>query len=109
MAVHHQLPPPLSVDTQDPQLHVLIGQAGGARGVHTQNLRGGSALRAAVSKGITVFCREEKQSNYLNKTVLRRSLQIKNTICNIDTEGFEYGLTTNSQFWRETSPLAPPP
>ena len=51
MAVHHKFPPPVSLHTHDPQLGVLTGQAGGASGIHTQNLR----------SGIAVFCREEKQ------------------------------------------------
>jgi hypothetical protein len=48
------------VDAQDPQLPVVTGHVGGARGVHMQTLRGSATLRAAVSKGIAVFCREEK-------------------------------------------------
>ena len=63
MAFYHQVPLPLSVDTQDLQLRILNGHVGGARGVHTQNLRGGYALRAAVFKGIALFCREEKTYN----------------------------------------------
>ena len=38
MAVHRQWALPLSVDAQDPQLPVVTGHAGGARGVHTQTL-----------------------------------------------------------------------
>ena len=59
VAVHHQLPPPMSVDTQDPQLPVVTGHLGRAGGVHKQRIRGGVALPAAVSKEVAVFCREE--------------------------------------------------
>ena len=61
MAVNHQLVPNLSVDTQDPQLCVLTGHVGGARGVNMQTLQGSYALRDAASKGI-VFCREENMN-----------------------------------------------
>ena len=56
MAVHHQFPPPLCVDTQDVQLPVVTGQVGGARGVRVQTIRGGVVLSAAVSNVIAVFC-----------------------------------------------------
>ena len=62
MAFHVQFAPPFSVDTQDPQLCVLTGHVGGARGVNMQTLQGSFALRAAVSKGIAVFCREENMN-----------------------------------------------
>jgi hypothetical protein len=51
----------MSVDTQDPQLPVVTGHVGGARGVHMQTLQGGCALSVAVSKGIAVVCREENK------------------------------------------------
>ena len=38
MAVHRQWALPFSVDAQDPQLSVVTGHAGGARGVHMQIL-----------------------------------------------------------------------
>jgi hypothetical protein len=38
MAVHRQWALPFSVDAQDPQLPVVTGHVGGARGVHTQTL-----------------------------------------------------------------------
>ena len=60
IAVRRQWALHLSVDAQDPQVTVVTGHVGGARGVHMQTLRGSATLRAAVSKGIAVFCREEK-------------------------------------------------
>ena len=57
MVVFLQWGLPLSIDAQDPQLPIVTGHVGGARGVHTQTLRGGAALRAAVSDVIAVFCR----------------------------------------------------
>ena len=60
MAVHRQWALPFSVDTQDVQLPVVTAHVGGARGVHTQTLRGGAALRAAVSD-VIVFFREENR------------------------------------------------
>ena len=82
MAFHHQLPPPPPVDTQDPQLRVLTEHVGGASGVHMETLQGGSALGAAVSKGIAVFCKEEKQSTLC--TLYKSTKLFKNTICIID-------------------------
>ena len=38
MTVHRQWALPFSVDAQDPQLSVVTGHAGGARGVHMQIL-----------------------------------------------------------------------
>ena len=38
MAVQRQWALPFSVDTQDPQLPVVTGHAGGAKGVHMQTL-----------------------------------------------------------------------
>ena len=38
MTVHRQWALPFSVDTQDPQLPVVTGHVGGARGVHIQTL-----------------------------------------------------------------------
>ena len=61
MAAHRQWALPFSVDAQDPQLPIVTGHVGGARGVHTLTLRGGTALRAAISKGITIFCRRRKK------------------------------------------------
>ena len=69
MAVHRQWALAFSVDAQDPQLPVVTGHVGGARGVHTQTLRGVAALRATVSDVIAVFFREEnkdRESNGLN-------------------------------------------
>ena len=60
MAVHRQWALPLSVDAQDAQLPAVTRHVGGARGVHTQTLRGGAALRAAVSD-VIVFFREENR------------------------------------------------
>ena len=64
MAVNRQRALPLSVEAQDAQLPAVHG----ARGVHTQTLRGGAALRAAVSDVIYVFFREEtkRESNGIN-------------------------------------------
>ena len=53
---------PFSVDTQDPQLPVVTGHVGGARGVHMQTLRGGARPHAAVSKCITVFGRDKTKT-----------------------------------------------
>ena len=60
MAVNRQRALPLSVDAQDAQLPAVTRHVGGARGVHTQTLRGGAALRAAVSDD---FFREEKRES----------------------------------------------
>ena len=62
MAVHLQWALPLSVDAQVLQLPVVTGHVGGARGVHTQTLRGGAALGAAVSDVIDVFFSEENKA-----------------------------------------------
>ena len=43
------------------QLPAVTGHVGGGCGVNTQTLCGGAALRAAVSKSITVFCRGRKK------------------------------------------------
>jgi hypothetical protein len=56
MAVNRQRALPLSVEAQDAQLPAVHG----ARGVHTQTLRGGAALRAAVSD-VIFFFREENR------------------------------------------------
>ena len=61
MTVHHQLPPPFSVDTQDPQLPVVTGHVGRARAVRMQTIRGGAVLCAAVSNVIAVFCRGKQR------------------------------------------------
>ena len=60
MAVHCQWSLALSVDTEDPQLLVVTGHMGGARGVHMQTIQGGATLCAAISKGFAVFCKEGK-------------------------------------------------
>ena len=60
MAVHHQWALPFSVDTPNLQLLAVAGHVGGARGIHTQTLRGGAALRSAVSD-VIVFFREENR------------------------------------------------
>ena len=57
MAVHHKWALPFSMDAQDPQLPIVTGHVGGARGIKLQSLRGGATLCAAVSNVITVFCR----------------------------------------------------
>ena len=46
-----------SMDAQDPQLPILTGHVGGARGLQMQTIQGGAAVCAAVSKVIAVFCR----------------------------------------------------
>ena len=61
MAAHRQWAFPFSVDAQDPQRPIVTGHVGGARGVHTLTLRGGAALRAAISKGIAAYCRGRKK------------------------------------------------
>ena len=43
---------------------------GGARGVHTQTLRGGAALRAAVSDVIDVFFSEENKDGEKVKVLI---------------------------------------
>ena len=61
MAVRRQRALPFYVDAQELQLLAVTGQVGGAEGVHTRTLRGGPALRAAVSDVIAVFFREENR------------------------------------------------
>ena len=67
--IHRQWALPFSIDAQDPQLPVVTGHVGGARGVHTQTLRGVAALRATVSDVIAVVFRDEnkdRESNGIN-------------------------------------------
>ena len=77
MAVHRQWALPFSVDTQDPQLPVVTGHVGGARGVHMQS------LCAVVYKVIVVFCREKyknRESNWVNSLFAERD-----TVCTLYT------------------------
>jgi hypothetical protein len=55
---------------QDLQLLAVTGHAGGARGVHTQTLRGGAALRAAVSNVTAVFLSEENKDREKVKVLI---------------------------------------
>ena len=84
MAVHRQRALPLSVDAQDPQLPVVTGHAGGARGVHTQTLRGGAALRAAVSDVNAGFFREENREREKVMFLINR-FHKRYTVCTLYT------------------------
>ena len=84
MAVHRQRALPLSVDAQDAQLPAVTRHVGGARGVHTQTLRGGAALRAAVSDVIAVFIREENKDRGKLKVLihyLHKGIQYVHAVC----------------------------
>ena len=83
MAVHRQRALPLSVDAQDAQLPAVTRHVGGARGVHTQTLRGGAALRAAVSD-VIVFFREENRERE-KVMVLINHFHKRYTVCTLYT------------------------
>ena len=84
MAVHRQWALPFSVDHQDPQLPVVAGHVGGARGVHAQTLGGGAVLHAAVSSVIAaIFFREAneyRENNGFNSLFAQRD-----TVCTLYT------------------------
>ena len=92
MAVHRQWALPFSVDALDPQLPVVTGHVGGARGVHMQSLRVGTSLCAAASNVFVVFCREENKEKvieliyYLHKGIqhvrcTHLTQRVKNVYC----------------------------
>ena len=74
MVIYHQLPTPVSVDTQDPQLPVVTGNVGTARAI----IRGGAVLLAAVSNVIAVFCREENKEFRMGTAVNMPTRSLKN-------------------------------
>ena len=90
MAVHRQWALPFTVDAQDLQRPDVTGHVGGARGVHTQTLRGGAALHAAVSDVIDVFFREENKAG--EKVMV---------IIHYLHKGIQYILCTHLCLWEE--------